>query len=227
MSLNQLHGLKFESKIREALGLGSRKGKPTDVFDIPLVTTTRTAGSVKVSKESESSGRTTIYLSDACRVWAWPRILEFQAPKESLLAHPTIRLIIGLYTQAPDWKEVHTVHDLNLELTPSTCAALYGEVALDEVFAFHTGIREEFFPNHLEAVAWATETLERLTPRMGCLKLNRKIDSKGQRRLQCTATLDDLHALAQAPVPHKTEFMGIPLPFIIPGKEREFRAPAG
>jgi hypothetical protein len=101
-----------------------------------------------------------------------------------------------------------------------------GEVALDEVFAFHTGIREEFFPNHLEAVAWAAETLKRLTPRMGCLKLNRKIDSKGQRRLQCTATLDDLHALAHSPVPHKTEFMGIPLPFIIPGKEREFRLPA-
>ena len=49
MSLNQLHGLKFESKILEALGLGSRKGKPTDVFDIPLVTTTRTAGSLTSS----------------------------------------------------------------------------------------------------------------------------------------------------------------------------------
>lgn len=65
---------------------------------------------------------------------------------------PAVRLIVGLYAQvSPTVKEVFAIYDLNLVLTPEVQTGLYGDVTLEEVFAFHMGIREEFFSNHEDA----------------------------------------------------------------------------
>lgn len=67
---NQLHGLAFEEAVLLSIGIEKPKGRPTDIFDIPLVTTTKVAGSLKLSQASPSIRRSTVYLSDASRVWA-------------------------------------------------------------------------------------------------------------------------------------------------------------
>lgn len=93
---------------------------------------------------------TNVLTSDACRVWAWPHIINLQAL--GLESPPAVRLIVGLYAQvSPTVKEVFAIYDLNLVLTPEVQTGLYGDVTLEEVFAFHMGIREEFFSNHEDA----------------------------------------------------------------------------
>ena len=89
------------------------------------------------------------------------------------------------------------------------------------------GLREEFFPSHLDARAWATKVLRKLEPRLGCITLNRKIDSKSQRRLQCTAKLEALWALAGCPKPHTKVFRGLELPIQIDSSSREFKPKGG
>lgn len=146
----------------------------------------------------------------------------------NFVTYPTLRLIAGFYAQVTSAeKQVQAVYDLSLVLSPDVQAQLYGDVTAEEVFAFHWGIRQEFYPDHEEAKAWATQVLDRLEPRMGCLKLNRKIDSKGQRRLQCSATLGYLLALAGNPQPFTETFHGLALPFSIQRTRRELKNKSG
>ena len=76
MSTNQLHGKEFELAVLAALGIPSVSTKPTDIFDIPLVTTTKCAGSLKLSQCSPEVGKSIVHLSDACRVWSWEASLR-------------------------------------------------------------------------------------------------------------------------------------------------------
>lgn len=222
MSTSQLHGKEFESIILNALGYPQAAARATDVFDIPLVLSSKRAGSLKLSKSESDVMGTTVHLSDACRVWNWRTLMDLQCLSSNSV--PVIQLIMGVYDQDGDKKVVHSIYELPLVLTAETMAKLYGSVSLDEVFAFHQGLRAEFHPDHEEARMWASAVLERLAPRLGCITLNRKIDSKGQRRLQCTAKLHDIWNTSTGPVVHKDHFYGVPLPIEIMSSERKFRA---
>ena len=224
MSNNQLHGKKFEELVLDVLGLAEVDGrapKPTDMFDIPLVTSMKRAGSLKLSKGEDELLRSTVYLSDACRVWSWGHVLNMQTMGVTEPTYPSVRLIAGLYDQDGRVKRVHTVYDLVLELSPQVLEGLYGSVTLAVVYAFHMGIREEFFPDPDDARAWADRALAALQGRLGCITLNRKIDSKSQRRLQCSAPLAALVSLAGNPTPHTDNFFGLKLPFEIQSSARQ------
>lgn len=224
MSTNQLHGKEFENLILSALGYSQLSGaRATDIFDIPLVITSKRAGSLKLSKRGSDIMATTVHLSDACRVWNWRALIELQALSSSGVM-PVIQLLMGVYDQEGPVKVVHSIYELPLVLNPETMKKLYGSVTLDEVFAFHQGLRVEFHPHHEDARLWATAVLENLSPRLGCIKLNRKIDSKGQRRLQCTASLKDIWDASTGPQLYQDTFYGIELPIRILSSEREFGA---
>lgn len=191
MSNSQFHGKKFENLILEKLGISGDTEKSA-IFDIPLVSSTKCAGSVKTASNSESP---TICLSDATRVWSWPSLINsVSRPSDK---EPTVRLIVGLYKQENDEKVIAEIADIRLVLNAEVLKKLYGSITVEEVYAFHTGLRREFFPNHDEAREWAKQTKDFLEPKFGCIQLNPKIDSKGQRRLQASVALSWLIESAQ------------------------------
>lgn len=224
MSINQLHGKDFENLVLRAMGhIKVGAARATDIFDIPLVISAKRAGSLKLSKSGNDVMGTTVHLSDACRVWNWRSLIDLQSPVQAS-SPPVVQLIMGVYDQDGANKVIHSIYELPLVLDAATMHKLYGDVTLDEVFAFHQGMRIEFHPDHEEARKWAASVLDRLSPRLGCIMLNRKIDSKTQRRLQCTASLRDIWDACTGPKVHKESFYGIELPILLTSSEREFKS---
>jgi hypothetical protein len=218
MSKNQLHGLMFENEVRHKLNL-RHPVSATDVFDIPLVVTTKIAGSIKTSK-LENETDLTIHLSDATRVWSWGDIIDYCSCTEG---HPKVRLVIGAYTQVGNIKRIVTVYDLNIELTDTIKRLLYGQITTADVYAFHLGLRREFFPDAEVASKWASNMKKQLSSIGGAIQLNYKVDSKSQRRLQCTIKLSELKLiLPYAAIKQETKnYNGIALPFDISSSQRE------
>jgi hypothetical protein len=173
MTNNQLHGKKFEDLIK-ACGLfpGSADGgRPvTARFDIEA----KFDKQLQLPTSIKSTGGDGVGLSDARRFW---RIEE------------AYRMIVGCYQQEHDVKVFGQVHEFLLD--QAILAELRGDVSYDEVEAFHQGLSLTVFPkgSHANARAWAQAQKEIYAGRESAIILNPKIDSKTQRRLQCSVSL--------------------------------------
>ena len=128
------------------------------------------------------TGTDTVTLSDARRFWS--------------ISEP-FRMFVGSYIQHTAQKEFHTIHEFIVH--GAMLSALFGRITQAEVAAIHTGLGSGQFPRgkHKEARAWARASIARLVDQRGLVVLNPKIDSKTQRRLQCSASLRALQGLAE------------------------------
>lgn len=219
MSTNQLHGKTFETEvITTCFGLSEEQVKSfssTAVFDIPFGVTTcqHPSGdpvSIKTAAVKAAKKAASVCLADARRVWAWDR--------------PLI-IVVGLYAQVGTQKVFHTVYEFHLSLDPTQKAALHGNVSLTEVTQFHEQIRSFGRGRHVEARKWAKQRKKELSPRMGAIQLNPKIDSGVQRRLQCSVRLErlvqacpDTRRFSDADV---GSYRGLALPFVVDSSPRE------
>lgn len=225
MSTNQLHGKTFEREvITQCFGFTEEQVSEfsnTAVFDIPFGITTcqHPTGkpvSIKTTAALAAAKAAIVCLSDARRVWSWDR--------------PLI-LVVGLYDQVDTVKRFHTVYEFHFRLTDGERKRLYGELTLAEVTYFHDTLKTFGPGQHEAASAWAKAHKLALTPRAtGAIQLNAKIDSKRQRRLQCSAPLerlkgacDDTREFTDA----TGGYRGLPLPFEVKSsrRERKPRAP--
>ena len=182
MTINQLHGKKFEDLIKGCgLFSGSADGGrlPTAGFDIEA----RYDKLLGLPTSIKSTGGNIVGLSDA-------RIFFSIAE--------TFRMMVGCYTQKDSQKHFHTVHEFTL--TPTILAELRGEVTLEDVDRFHNGLRLNAFPvgSHSEARQWARQRKVAIADKRSMITLNPKIDSKRQRRLQCSLRLSELIELCSA-----------------------------
>jgi hypothetical protein len=111
------------------------------------------------------------------------------------------RMLVGRYKQAGPHKVFKTVHEFIL--TPTILADLRGEVTWEDVDKFHNGLRLDAFPvgSHPEARQWARQRKVAIADKRSMITLNPKIDSKRQRRLQCSLRLSELIELCS---PHET-----------------------
>ncbi|MES2002124.1 MAG: hypothetical protein V4444_07445 [Pseudomonadota bacterium] len=118
-----------------------------------------------------------VALSDARRFWKIDQ--EF-------------RLLFGHYRQNGIVKHFDQVHEFLI--TPEILSRLRGELDAAEVERLHFGLSLSRFPvgKHVEARSWARSEKARLAGRASSIVLNPKIDSKTQRRLQCSIKLRDL-----------------------------------
>lgn len=195
MSTDQLHGKDFENWIKGALFRGApdhgRSG--TSEFDVEAEfdRTYFLATSIKASKHTKSS---IVHLSDAGRFWKNDK---------------PFRMLVGLYRQLLDRKEFFEVHEFLLH--GDMLNALKGELTYEEVHSFHRDISIRNFPlgTHTQARLFARHRLTALKDRRGAIVLNPKIDSKSQRRLQCSVKLGMLIDIAQTSPLYRSAETGI------------------
>lgn len=219
MSTNQLHGKTFEREvITKCFGLTEEQASElsnTSMFDIPFGITTcqHPTGdpvSIKTAAAKVAAGAAIVCLSDARRVWSWDR--------------PLI-LVVGLYDQVGKVKRFHTVFEFHIQLTDSERRRLYGDLTLDEVTHFHETLKLFGPGQHLAASAWAKAHKAELSTRAtGAIQLNPKIDSKRQRRLQCSSPLEQLRSACDDVRQFTQEtggYRGLTMPFEVLSSRRE------
>lgn len=211
MSTNsQMHGKTFENFMktsnRFSHSAADKKRFPNDMFDISREDDVRNNYPTSV----KSIGSKTVPLSDARNFW---KTFE-EAP---------YRIIIGKYHQVSDVKEFREIYEFTLN--KDDCPVFFGRVSIEEIREFHDGIGLLNFPKgkHAEARIWADIFLAGLRSRLGIIILNRKIDSKSQRRLQCSVRLDDMiNTFYLNHEKHTENFGDLVLPIKIKSKRRRF-----
>jgi hypothetical protein len=121
-------------------------------------------------------------------------------------------------------KCIATVYEFHFQLTASERVRLYGELTLADVTHFHETLKTFGLGEHEAASAWAKEhKLVLSTKATGAIQLNPKIDSKKQRRLQCSAHLTGLkHACDDARefTSATGGYRGLRLPFEVQSSRR-------
>lgn len=234
MATSQSHGKVFEETVSAALARANKlpslpRQSADAMFDVPLkIISRKCAGSIKVEKKT--SGNLSVELADATRVWSWPKTLRLQTsiPDESTRRTkrcPHIKFIIGLWTQVDaEWKEIPVVKEVTLRLDKRTCRALYNQLTLEEVSAYHLGLRAEFHPTFESVKAWSEQVKKLYAPKLGCIRLNPKYQrsTASQRRLQCEVSIADLERLAVRVCEYTSNFYGVALPLRIASPSRQF-----
>lgn len=218
MSKSQHHGKQFERKVIaesfEIPGSIAESFSGTSRFDIPqgLVSVKNPLGyavSIKAAAQAKNLDNTVVCLADARRMWSW---------------NQPLLLVVGVYKQLGSAKVIHTVYELSFEMTDSEQKALFGELSTDEVAVFHEALKRFEQGSHLLARRFAKGHKQSLASRCGCLTLNPKIDSKGQRRLQCSAKLSDLIASCKNVKVHTADYKNLNLPLVLESSARERKA---
>jgi hypothetical protein len=226
MAESQQHGFLFEQHVLAAAkNAKDANGEPidasdtsyTDRFDIPGALDP--AGQsiptcVKIAKRAPN-GRVRVDMADARRTL-------------SLASVPTTRLVVGVYEQMGDAKHVSEVREYLIEA--DTWKQASGGVDAQCIADFHQQLSQGT-PQEARAFA-QTRKAELVAQHPGVLKWAPKIDSKTQRRLQCSVYLDELDTLVSANpgsrmtahTPETTSLWGLALPIEIPSPPRTRRS---
>jgi hypothetical protein len=175
----QAHGNAYEDRvIRERTGMSKEDYdslKPngyTSEFDLSKGQVVDYNGSIKTTKNN------TICCSDVVRK----------------MMHTNYRLIVGQYEQVGKEKVFHTEYEFFI--TPDDDRALWGKMVIEEVRNFVDYVKS--IPPGKDAQL-NTKThrkilQEQIQDTEALFKLNPKVDSKNQRRVQCSLHIDKLIA---------------------------------
>lgn len=173
----QAHGNKFEDlKIKELTGLSKEeydKLKPngyTSSFDLVEGIVVPFNGSIK------TTGKRKVDCAD---------ILKRMEEKE-------YRLIVGCYSQKGSNKVFHTEYEFFI--TPEDYPKLWGTMTYESVKSFVDFVKS--IPHGKAAQQKTTQTRKQIKEQIQCknslMKINPKVDSKTQRRVQCSFNLDKM-----------------------------------
>lgn len=196
----QAHGNKFEDIVtRERTGLskkeydGLKKNGYTSSFDLSKGLKVEYDASIK------TTGNNTICCSDILR----------------MMRHNDYRLIVGCYNQVGNQKIFHTQYEFFIQ--PNDYLTLWGDMDFQKV---------ELFVNFVKSIAEGGKARDdskivrdSLQESASCdralYSINPKVDSKKQRRVQCSLKLDELLASG-------VEYEKKDLNLIIESKKRTF-----
>jgi hypothetical protein len=189
MTPNQLHGKRFEDQIK-GCGWFDRSADSSRAVNAGFDIEARFDRRLSLPTSIKSTGSKTIALADARKFWS--------------IAQP-YRMLVGSYNQDNSRKVFNMVHEFIIH--GAILELLRGRVAVEEVAQIHTGLGLQHFPEgrHNAARLWAREQIASIQGRLGLAGLNPKIDSRSQRRLQCSVSLDVLIAAATGETPFYDE----------------------
>jgi hypothetical protein len=202
----QQHGLVFETWIRDTFFEGYVPPGYTQKWDIPAEIN-RTHGGVPVNPKA-TKYRTPVDLGDALRQYD--------------IAEPFI-LVIGYWVQeGEDKRFVNIVAPL---ITPEAWRKLWGPVTRADLEKLDALIKDRSL-DYREArkQAHALKSAPPFTESI--IVVNPKIDSKGQRRLQCSLRSDDLYQYLAPDAPtgiqKQPSLWGVPFSATVKSGPREF-----
>ena len=211
-SRNQMHGKSFENIIKGSSGIFSsaaadRKRSPNERFDIGP----GEDQALGLPTSVKSAKGNLVALSDARMFW-------------QSFDYAPYRMLVGGYRQDDGDKVFQAIHEIILR--KKYRGAMFGSVAESEISGFHDGLKG--FGAGAEAAgrarAWAQQRKRELGPRLGLVALNPKIDTKNQRRLQCSVNLPGVIGMLEEGDYrlHREKFGVLRLPFSIVSGRRGF-----
>lgn len=202
----QRHGLVFEQWIRDTFFDGYKPPGYTQKWDIPAEANTRHGG-VPVNPKA-AKFRTPVDLGDALRQYD--------------IAEPFI-LVVGYWVQ--DGEEKRFVNIVAPRIEPEAWRKLWGPVARADLEKLDALIKDRSL-DYREARKQAHAMKSAPPFSESVIVLNPKIDSQGQRRLQCSLRSDDLfkHLAPDAPqgAQKAPALWGVPFPGPVKSAPREF-----
>ena len=219
MAESQLHGFLFEQHIaaagRALHGQGANSGGAsyTARFDLgPELDPTgqKIPTCIKIAKRA-ANGRVRVDMADARRAVGLAEV-------------PMTRLVVGVYDQVGGVKRVSEVRHYLID--GETWKQAAGGVSVETISDFHQQLAQGTPP---QARAFAVQRKAELAlAHPSTLKWAHKVDSKVQRRLQCSLYLDELDALVGTQAgstvdihtPETAAFWNIPLPLELPSLPR-------
>jgi hypothetical protein len=202
VSRSQLHGKRFEDILKSAFpGASDHSRKATSLFDIEG-TYDRENG---LPTSIKTTCNDTICLASAVKFWKTTN---------------SQRWLIGRYRQTPATKQFHEL--LEFILTEDMLKSMRGDVTLCEISDYDASLRRFAVGMHVECRQWAQASKSTLASRLGAVMLNPKIDSRHQRRLQCSITVPRLSALC-APVSYTEYYRDVGIQCKLRSSSREFR----
>jgi len=175
----QAHGNLYEDRvIRERTGMtkdeydAKKENGYTSEFDLASGLAVDYDGSIKTTKNN------TICCSDLLRK----------------MKHNDYHLIVGVYKQVGKQKQFHTEYEFFI--TPDDYNTLWGDMKYGDVEAFVNYVKS--IPAGKEAQQNTKSIRNTLQESVQCkkalFKINPKVDSKNQRRVQCSLHIDKLIA---------------------------------
>lgn len=188
---NQKHGFLIENRIKRSFRIQDKIGY-TSKWDMPSI-----KGSIK------TTGSNIVYLGDATRIW------EIEC---------CWILIVARYKQEKEKKIFFEIREYHIDKEETN--TLRGNLPMEEVKRFHSDLGAFPEGSHIEAQQFHRHRKKEIKDRYNSvIKLNPKVDSKKQRRLQCSVSIDDLDMVIKPNIYTKT-YRGIKLPLEIKSKRR-------
>lgn len=202
----QQHGLVFETWVRETFFGGGRAARYTQAWDIPASANTRFGG-VPVNPKAAKYG-TAVDLGDALR--------QFRIDEPFLL-------VVGFWQQ--DGDEKRFVNIVAPRIEPALWRRLWGPVTLADLERLDAVVKDRSLtPAQARAAAQAIKDAPPFT--QAVIVVNPKIDSKTQRRLQCSLRFADvfrhLAPDAESAPQAAPALWGVPFPAPVASKPRAF-----
>jgi hypothetical protein len=202
----QQHGLVLEQWVRDTFFDGYKPTSYTQKWDIPA-SANRRFGGLPVNPKAAKYG-TPVDLGDALR--------------QRRIDEPFV-LVIGFWRQ--DGDEKRFVNLVAPRIDPATWAKLWGPVTLADLQRLDAVIKDKSLtPGQARAAALKIKNAPPFT--QSIIVVNPKIDSKTQRRLQCSLRFDDVfrHLAPDAdPKPQERPLLwGVEFPQSVASKPRTF-----
>jgi hypothetical protein len=171
MTESQAHGFTWETFIKESIYKVADKASYTRKNDIDSNENTIDNCAVSI----KTSGSVSVDMGDARRI--------FQGTSSG----EPLRMILIQYTQDETYKNLKAV--LEVDLT-GAWQELFGDVTYEEISRFHETLKE--IPAGQVKNKDYLAISDSLNMKMGALSVRPKVDSKNQRRLQCSfKNIDD------------------------------------
>jgi len=210
----QNHGVLFEDSIIRAItGLSKDEYQSklenayTASMDVVKGIESNTDYSIKVSKDGKSIG-----CGDLLRFMRHSRDGEFT-------------MVVGAWQQiTPTTKRYNTIYEFNI--TPADCPKLWDRITEEDVQPFVEYVKS-IEPGKSAQMANRKLWKERRQAiydvyGQGLCAIDAKIDSKNQRRVQCSIKIDKLIDSGIEYIKYETEYKGIKLPYEQTSSPRQF-----
>ena len=202
----QQHGLIFEEWVRSTFFAGYRPERYTQKWDIPASANERFGG-VPVNPKAAKYG-TPVDLGDALR--------QFKIDEPFVL-------VIGFWQQ--EGAEKRFVNIVAPRVDPAAWRKLWGPVTLEDLARLDAVVKDKSLtPEQARAAALKIKSAPPFT--QSTIVVNPKIDSKTQRRLQCSLRFNDVfrHLVpgGNPEIQEQPALWGVPFPHALASAPRAF-----